>query len=160
MCTLHGLNWKHPETHNSSGNQDVRQLPLGQGLGGQCIELHPHYPLVWMKRFMSWNDLCLGKKRELRGKSEINLPRTLVIPRDGLTLVRVANFSNRPMRLQADVPVADIILSVVGRPFFSFEPKPDSTSFPQSSCSVKNKPIAKGQKPKEDEKVKSDSQVT
>ena len=64
------------------------------------------------------------------------------------------------MRLQADVPVADIILSVVGRRFFSFEPKPDSTSFPQSSCSVKNKPIAKGQKPKEDEKVKSDSQVT
>ena len=56
MCTLHGLNWKHPETHNSSGNQDVRQLPLGQGLGGQRIELHPHYPLVWMKRFMSWNE--------------------------------------------------------------------------------------------------------
>ena len=56
MCTLHGLNWKHPETHNSSGNQDVRQLPLGQGLGGQRIELHPHYPLVRMKRFMSWNE--------------------------------------------------------------------------------------------------------
>ena len=28
----------------------------------------------------------LGEKRELRGKSEINLARTLVIPRDGLTL--------------------------------------------------------------------------
>ena len=56
MCTLHGLNWKHPETHNSSGNQDVRQLPLGQGLGGQRIELHPHYPMVWMKRLMSWNE--------------------------------------------------------------------------------------------------------
>ena len=54
----------------------------------------------------------LGEKRELRGKSEINLARTLVIPRDGLNLVRVANFSNRPMRLQADVPVADIILPV------------------------------------------------
>ena len=56
MCTLHGLNWKHPETHNSSGNQDVRQLPLCQGLGGQRIELHPHYPLVRMKRFTSWNE--------------------------------------------------------------------------------------------------------
>ena len=56
MYTLHGLNWKHPETHNSSGNQDVRQLPLGQGLGGQHIELHPHYPLVRIKRFMSWNE--------------------------------------------------------------------------------------------------------
>ena len=54
MCALHGLNWKYPETHNSSGNPDVRQLPLGQGLGGQRIELHPHYPLVYMKRFMSW----------------------------------------------------------------------------------------------------------
>ena len=52
MGALHGLNWKHPETHNSSGNQDVRQLPLGQGLGCQRIELHPHYPLVWIKRFM------------------------------------------------------------------------------------------------------------
>jgi len=92
----------------------------------------------------------LGEKRELRGKSEINLARTLVIPRDGLTLVRVANFSNRPLRLQADVPVADIILSVVGWPFVSFEPKPDSTSFPHSSCSVINKPVAK-----EDEKGKS-----
>ena len=63
MCALHGLNWKHPETHNSLGNQDVRQSPLGQGLGGQRIKLHPCYPLVWMKgflvrmkRFMSWNE--------------------------------------------------------------------------------------------------------
>ena len=80
----------------------------------------------------------LGEKRELRGKSEINLARTLVIPRDGLTLVRVANFSNRPMRLQADVPVADITLSAVGWTFASLESKPDFTSFPQSSCSVKN----------------------
>ena len=108
---------------------------------------------------MSWNDWCLGKKRELRGKSEINLARTLVILRDGLTLVRVANFSNRPMRLQADVPVANIILSVVGWRFFSFEPNPDSTSFPPSSCSVKNKLVAEEEKPKEDEKGKSDCQV-
>ena len=64
MCALHGLNWKHPQTHNSSGNQDVRHLPLGQGLGGQRIELHPHYPLVWIKRFMSgnkpWNHPQMG----------------------------------------------------------------------------------------------------
>ena len=63
MRALHGLNWKHLETHDSSGNQEVRQLPLGQGLGGQRIELHPHYPLVsmkrfleWIKRFMRWNE--------------------------------------------------------------------------------------------------------
>ena len=102
----------------------------------------------------------LGEKRELRGKSEINLARTLIIPRDGLTLVRVANFSNRPMRLQADVPVADSTLSVVGWPFVSLQPKPDFANFPQSSCSVKNKPVAKGDKPKEDEKGSPDCQVT
>lgn len=102
----------------------------------------------------------LGEKRELRGKSEINLARTLIIPRDGLTLVRVANFLNRPMRLQADVPVADSTLSVVGWPFVSLQPKPDFANFPQSSCSVKNKPVAKGEKPKEDEKGSPDCQVT
>ena len=48
----------------------------------------------------------LGEKRELRGKSEINLARTLVIPRDGLTLVRVANFSNRPMRQMFLLPIS------------------------------------------------------
>ena len=77
MCALHGLNWKHLETHNSSGNQDVRQLPLGQGLGGQRIKLHPYYPLVWMKgflvkmkRFMSWNEKL---KAPLNGQHHNNV---------------------------------------------------------------------------------------
>ena len=40
--------------------------------------------------------------KELRGKSEIHKARSLVIPRDGLTIVRVANFSDRPIRLRSD----------------------------------------------------------
>ena len=85
MCALHGLNWKHPETHNSLGNQDVTQLPLGQGLCGQHIKLHPYYPLVWMKgflgrmkRFMSWNEKL---KPPLNGQDHNN-----VVNKIGLTL--------------------------------------------------------------------------
>ena len=73
MCALHGLNWKHAKTHNSSGNQDVRQLPLGQGLGGQRIELHPHYPLVRMKRFMSWNEKLKAPLQTVNGQHHNNV---------------------------------------------------------------------------------------
>ena len=85
MWVLHGLNCKRPKTHNSLGNQDVRQLPLGQGLCGQRIKLHPYYPLVWMKgflvrmkRFMSWNEKL---KPPLNGQDHNN-----VVNRVGLTL--------------------------------------------------------------------------
>ena len=64
-CALYmALNWKHPKTHNSLGNQDERQLPLGQGLGGQRIELHPHYPMEWIKgSWWEWNEnLWAGMK--------------------------------------------------------------------------------------------------
>ena len=49
----------------------------------------------------------LEESRELRSKSEINIARSLVIPRDGLTPVRIANFSVRPIRLRADLPIAE-----------------------------------------------------
>ena len=49
----------------------------------------------------------LEDSKEGRGKSEITIARSLVIPRNGLTLVRVANFSDRPIRLRADLPVAE-----------------------------------------------------
>lgn len=49
----------------------------------------------------------LEESRELRSKSEINIARSLVIPRDGLTLVRIANFSDRPIRLRADLPIVE-----------------------------------------------------
>ena len=48
----------------------------------------------------------LEESRELRSKSEVNIARFLVIPRDGLTLVRVANVLERPIRLLADLPIA------------------------------------------------------
>ena len=73
VCALHGLNLKHPETSDSSVNQDVRQSPLGQGLVFQHVKLHPYYPLVWMKGFLvrmnskdlwarmkSWNHTLIG----------------------------------------------------------------------------------------------------
>ena len=49
----------------------------------------------------------LEDSRELTGKSEVNIAHSLVIPRDGLTLVQVANYSDRPIRLRADLPVAE-----------------------------------------------------
>lgn len=44
----------------------------------------------------------LEDSRELRGKTEITLARTLVIPKDRLILARVVNFSDRPIRLRTD----------------------------------------------------------
>ena len=82
MCALHGLNWKHPKTHNSSGNQDVRQLPLGQGLGGQRIELHPHYPMEWMKSsWCEWTEnLWAGMKSWNHHNNEVRLNSSKTIP--------------------------------------------------------------------------------
>ena len=59
------------------------------------------------------------------------------------------------MRLQADVLVADIILSVVGRRFFHL----NQSQIPPVSLSHLVQ-LKTNQSPKEDEKVKSDSQVT
>ena len=76
----------------------------------------------------------LEESRELRSKSDINIAHSLVIPRDGLTLVRVANFSDRPIRLRADIPVAEYhpVSSGDGR-VVPLEPDPDSTSVSQAS---------------------------
>ena len=75
----------------------------------------------------------LEESRELRGKSEISIARSLVIPRDGLTIVRVATFSDRPIRLRSDFPVAD--------------PDPDFTSTSHASCSVIDRPVVKDEQP-------------
>lgn len=75
------------------------------------------------------------ESRELRGKSEINLARSLVIPTNGLTLVRVAIFSDRLIRLRADLPV----ISGDGR-FVQLEPDQDSISASRPSCSVIDRP--------------------
>ena len=49
----------------------------------------------------------LEESKEPRDKSEINITRSLVVPRDGLTIVRVANFSDSQIRLRSDFPVAE-----------------------------------------------------
>ena len=49
----------------------------------------------------------LEELKELRGKSDINLTGSLVIPRDGLTRVGVPDFSDRPIRLRAHLPVTE-----------------------------------------------------
>ena len=101
----------------------------------------------------------LEESKELRGKSEINVARSLVIPKDGLTLVRVANFSDRPIRLRADLPVAEYhpVSSGDGR-VVPLEPDRDSTSASHPSCSAIDRPGVKGEQPKKDEKWRSELQ--
>ena len=77
----------------------------------------------------------LEELKELRGKSEINLTRSLVNPRVGLTLVRVPDFSDRPIRLRAHLPVTEYHpVSRKDGEVVSLEPDPDSTSVSHSSC--------------------------
>ena len=101
----------------------------------------------------------LEESRELRGKSEINIARSLVIPRDGLTLVRVANFSDRPLRLRADLLVAEYhpFSSGAGR-VVPLEPNEDSTSASRPFCAVIDRPGARGEQPMKDEKWRSELQ--
>lgn len=79
--------------------------------------------------------------------------RSLVIPRNGLTLVRVANFSGRPIRLRADVRVAEYhpVRSGDGRLVLK-EPDQDPASTSRLSCLVIDRPGPKGEQPKNDEK--------
>ena len=49
----------------------------------------------------------LEGSNELRGKYEICVTRTLVLSRAGLTPVRIANFSEKPIRICSDRPVAE-----------------------------------------------------
>ena len=85
----------------------------------------------------------LEDSRELRGKTEIDLARTLVIPKDRLTLARVANFSDRPIRLRTDLPVAEYDRVSSEDDFaVSLQPDPDSTSVSHPS-SIIDKPVGK-----------------
>ena len=91
----------------------------------------------------------LEESRERRGRSEITKARSSVIPRNGLTLVRVANFSDRPIRLRADLPVAEYHPASSGDgPVVPMEPDQDSGSASCPSCSVIDKPGLKGEQPK------------
>ena len=49
----------------------------------------------------------LEESNGLRGRYEICVARTLVLPRAGLTPVRIANFSEKLIRICSDRPVAE-----------------------------------------------------
>ena len=99
----------------------------------------------------------LEESRERRGNSEITIARSLVIPRNGPTLVRVANFSDRPNRLRGDLPVAEYhpVSSGDGR-VVPMEPDHDSARTSRLSCLVIDRPGLKGEPPKNDEKWRSE----
>lgn len=88
----------------------------------------------------------MEESREQRGKSEIDVARSLVIPRDGLTIVRVANFSDRPIRLRLDFSVAEFHpisnRSVDGR-VVSMETDLNFTSTSHPSCLFIDRPVVK-----------------
>lgn len=71
--------------------------------------------------------------------------------------MRVANFSDRPIRLRADLPIAEYhpVSSGDGR-VAPLEPKPDPTSVSQASCSVIGRPGMTGEQPTEDGKWRSE----
>ena len=95
----------------------------------------------------------LEELRELRGKSEIYVARSLVIPGDGLAIIQVSNFSDRPIRRQSDFQVAEIqpISSVNGR-VLSMQTDPDFTSTSHPSCPLIDRPVVKDEQPMEEEK--------
>ena len=105
------------------------------------------------------NSGILEESRERRGKLEITKARSSVIPRNGLTLVRVANLLDRPIRLRADLPVAEYhpAISGDGR-VVPMEPDQDSAGASCPSCSVIDRPGLKGEQPKKDEKWRSELQ--
>ena len=85
----------------------------------------------------------LEDSRELRGKTEIKLSPYLSNPKDRLTLARVVNFSDRPIRLRTVLPVAEYYRVSSEDDFVvSLEPDPDSTSVSHPS-SIIDKPVAK-----------------
>ena len=90
---------------------------------------------------------------------EIDIARSLVIPRNGLTRVRVANFSDRPIRLRSDFPVAEYHpISKADGCAVSMKTDPYFTSASHPSCSVIDRPEVKDEKPVEEEKWKSSLQ--
>ena len=95
----------------------------------------------------------LEESRELRSKSELNTAHSLVIPRDRLTIVRDAKFSDRSIRLRSDFAVAEYHpISNVDGCVGSME------ASPHSSCSVIDRPVVKGKQPVKEETWQSSLQ--
>ena len=77
------------------------------------------------------------------------MAHSVVTPWSGFTLVPVSNFSDRLIRLGADLPVAEhhLVSSEDGR-VVPMEPDQDSASASSPPCSVIDRPRLKGEQPK------------
>ena len=76
-----------------------------------------------------------------------------------MTLVRVVYFSDRPIRLREDLPVAECHpVSSGDDRVVPMEPDQDSASASRPSCSVIDRPGLKEEQPKNDEKWRSELQ--
>ena len=93
----------------------------------------------------------LEGSKELKGKSEICIARSLVVPRAGQALVRVANFSDRPIKIRSDVPIAEYhpISSVNGSIIsIGVDSESKSNSRPHASCSTIDSTVGKSEQTK------------
>ncbi|PFX29467.1 hypothetical protein AWC38_SpisGene5768 [Stylophora pistillata] len=96
---------------------------------------------------------------ELREKSDITIARFLVISRDGLTIFRVVNFTDRSIRLRSDFSAAEYHpISSVDGCAVSMETDPNFASASHPSCTVVYKPEVRDEQPVKEEKVKSSLQ--
>lgn len=93
----------------------------------------------------------LEGSKELKGKSEICIARSLVVPRAGQALVRVANFSDRPIKIRSDVPIAEYhpISSVNGSIIpIGVDSESKSNSRPHAFCSTIDSTVGKSEQTK------------
>ncbi|CAH3172737.1 unnamed protein product, partial [Porites lobata] len=77
--------------------------------------------------------------------------RSLVVPRAGQALVRVANFSDRPIKIRSDVPIAEYhpISSVNGSIIpIGVDSESKSTSRPHAFCSTIDSTVGKSEQTK------------
>ena len=82
-----------------------------------------------------WYPRILRRVKETERQILSQLASSLVIPRDGLTLVHVPDFSDRPIRLGAHLPAAEYHpVSRMDSHGVSLEPDPHSTGVSPSSC--------------------------
>ncbi|KAL9970389.1 hypothetical protein ACROYT_G022754 [Oculina patagonica] len=79
----------------------------------------------------------LEGSKELRRDSEICIARSLVVPKAGQTPIRVANFSDKPVRLHSDIPIAEYQpISCVNGSVIPTEVDPNLSSPSYASCSA------------------------
>lgn len=88
----------------------------------------------------------LEASKELRGKSDVCIACSLVVQRAAQTLVRVPNFSDRPIKMRSDVPVAEYHpVSSVNGSAIPIEVESDSASTSKPFCSTVGMTVGKSE---------------